>query len=104
LIDRTKAALEGAGLRCVASVRESQSEPDLAFLASGIGPIVVRCVERPVSADYSELETMLSEGPFCRAIIVCKGYPSEAHEWTGVETWPIEEIDERAAALAMQPP
>ena len=100
LMGRTMAALERAGLRCVASVREGQHNVDLAFLGLEVGPMVVRCVSHAMTRDYSALGAMLREGPFRRAILICED-PEAPREWIGVEIWPIGEVDERALALAL---
>jgi hypothetical protein len=91
--------LKSAALTPLARVAEAQGALDLAFLAPIGSLIVVRCVLRPKDGDHLALKTMLHQGPFRRAVLLCcraepLGHPSE------IETWFIDDLPRLAATLA----
>jgi hypothetical protein len=98
---RLERILEGAGLKLIARVRESNRATDLAVV-SGDGLLdVIRCVDRPSSQDYHALKTMLAQGDFTRAVLVYTA-EDQPHLSGEIKSYPLSRIDELAASLARE--
>jgi hypothetical protein len=94
-------ALAANGARPIARVIASKRATDLAFVATGFGHLIVRCVPAPVPDDYHALATMIAQGDFTRAAIVYTA-EDEPHLTGEIEAYPISRIDELAASLARE--
>jgi hypothetical protein len=96
-------AITNAGCRCTAVVAERAGVWDFAVNASMRAAAVVRCVEKVRPEDYSQLETMLTEGDFTRAFIVYTA-EDQPHLSGEIDSYPLSRIDELAALLAKESP
>lgn len=92
-------ALAANGARPIARVIASKLATDLAFAATGLGHLIVRCVPAPAPGDHHILATMLAEGDFTRAFIVYTA-EDQPHLTGEIESYPLSRIDELAALLA----
>ena len=97
---KCETALREAGLQVIARVQEAPSVIDLA-VTRGRAQIIVRCVERVRSLDYTALGAMLAQGDFTRAAIVYTA-EDQPHLSGEIETYPLSRIDELAASLARE--
>lgn len=90
-----------SGLKVLGAVWASPRTIDLALRGSSNEHSVVRCTNSPLSTDFVELATMLSEGDFTRAFIVytAEDQPQLSGE---IQSYPLSRIDELAALLAKE--
>lgn len=97
-IDQLQSDLRSRHIRLVSVVRNASSW-DLA-ISNPIGRLsVARIVSHARERDYAALATMLSQGDFDRAILVC--FENDHSDRTGdIETHWIGDIDTLAASLA----
>lgn len=88
------------GVNVLARVWESDRAFDLA-LGATVGNVrsVVRCVLRVEPKDYRDLQTMLVEGDFDRAFLVCTA-EDQARLSDEIPSYPLSRIDELAASIS----
>lgn len=85
------AAIERVGAKEVASVQESRRATDIAIKFADTRLIVLRCVQKVNADDCSALETMVSEGDFAWAAVICSDQP--AVDWPGpIEAFHLSEL------------
>jgi hypothetical protein len=87
----TFAMLSAANLRPVAEVRDTRGITDLATLISPSRLAVIRCVEVPTADDHLALATMVAEGDFVWAALVCGDNP-ELGRLGGAEVFHVSEL------------
>lgn len=92
-------SLSDAGLSVCAMIWETDRVVDIATSPSERPNLIVRCVARVEASDYVALATMVAEGDCERAAVVyCDGEPPNLSN--AVKSWPIENAEAMAAALA----
>lgn len=95
------AAIEKVGAQAVASVRESDRATDIAITMADARLVVLRCVQRMNTDDCSALATMVSEGDFAWAAVICSDQPA-ADRAGRIEAFHVSELPrlvERLRAL-----
>lgn len=93
--------LKRANYAIAARVCAGESRRDVAATSPRGDCLVVRVTSAVQTIDYANLSTMLSEGPFTRAVLVyCEKESSEISD--EIETWWIGDIEELAASLAAE--
>ena len=88
-----------SGLKVIGKVWASPRAIDFAMLGPENQNAVVRCTEFARCEDYIELASMLAQGDFDRAALVCTA-ADQPHLSDEIETYPFSRINELAASLA----
>jgi hypothetical protein len=94
-----KAALAAAGWRPIAQVRDQGRVIDFAFLLPSGERAIVRLAPRVRAKHYCALKTMLADGDFQRAILVCRNRKPDLID-DEIACWPLCSLYQHAAKLA----
>jgi hypothetical protein len=91
----------GIGIRLIAKMLKADGCVDHAAILPSGRTCVVRQVQIATVDDYRDLATMLAEGPFDRAALVCRENEGSFLS-DEIETWHIDDIEHLAARLAAE--
>jgi hypothetical protein len=95
------AAFAAAGWRPIARVRDQGSVIDFAFLLASGERAIVRLAPNAQTRHYCALKTMLAEGDFQHAILVCRDQQPDLID-DDIVRWPLSELHQHAAMLARE--